>query len=119
VGIGGTLRYLKGKLPLEKKKESWRIPCFILSLTPPKYMKDFLVLCNCSRRIRTKECHQQKQGDICYEMHTSGDNGSLAVEMLSLAYVRDIPCKLETNREREDHPTELHTSQGKTHIGCH
>jgi len=51
-----------------------------------------------------------KASDRCYEMHTSGDNGSLAVEMLSLAYVRDIPCRLETDREREDHPAELHTS---------
>jgi len=51
-----------------------------------------------------------KTSDKCYEMHTSGDNGSLAVEMLSSAYVRDIHCRLETDREREDHPAELHTS---------
>jgi hypothetical protein len=60
-----------------------------------------------------------KASDKCYEMHTSGDNGSLAIEMLSLAYVRDISCRLEIDREREDNPAELHTSQGKTHIGCH
>jgi hypothetical protein len=36
----GTPRYLKGKLPSEKP-ESWRIVCFKLSPTPPKYIKDF------------------------------------------------------------------------------
>jgi hypothetical protein len=51
-----------------------------------------------------------KASDRCYEMHTSGDNGSLAIEMLSLAYVRDISCRLEIDREREDNPVELHTS---------
>ena len=62
--------------------------------------KVWLKTCNCSKRIITEECHQQKQGDICYEMHISGDNGSLAIEMLSSAYVKDIPCRLATNRER-------------------
>jgi hypothetical protein len=100
-------------------------------------MKDFPALmcnpevwpktCNYSRRIRTEDLSPRhnkrmsyaKASDRCYEIHTSGDNGSLVVEMLTLAHMRDIPCRLETDREREDHPAKLHTPQGKTHIGCH
>jgi len=37
-------------------------------------------------------------------MHTSGDSGSLVVEMLSLAYGRGTPCKQEIDREKKGHP---------------
>jgi hypothetical protein len=67
----------------------------------------------------TKECHQQKQGDIYDEMHISGNSGNLDVGMPFSAYERDTSCRLEINKEKDGHPAQLHTSLERNHKGCH
>jgi hypothetical protein len=52
-------------------------------------------------------------GDRYHERYTSDENRSMFVRMLSSTYVKDTPCRLKINKKKEDHPIELHTSQGK------